>query len=213
MVNQRDTQRGYTWWYGVKRDGGSLKAGQASKRKPMLETWKKGFGQIMVMMEKFKIILRFRKENENFCMSPMMLMRELRKKPGSWKWLKSLEMKIYDSMQNRRAENESKPGGNYLQEVVRSDNWNPCGGWFGKAKREYQGGEVTWNRRLQSWNYTIKNWKESSILRFYWCGLMKSLHCAVQIQKMVDKSKRLVNIMRCLVGREWGAVRRALKSM
>lgn len=93
-----------------------MKAGQASKRKTWKKHGRKAFGRRMVMMERFKIILRFRKENENFCMSPIMLMREQRKKLGRWKWLKSCEMEIYYSMQNRRAEKESKPGRKYLQE-------------------------------------------------------------------------------------------------
>lgn len=36
---------------------------------------------------------------------------------------------------------------------------------------------------------------------------------AIHIQKVVDKCKKVLNIMRCLVGREWGADRTALKAI
>ncbi|XP_013884271.1 uncharacterized protein LOC106532689 [Austrofundulus limnaeus] len=41
----------------------------------------------------------------------------------------------------------------------------------------------------------------------------EKLTWSTHIQKVVDKCKRVLNVMRCLVGREWGAERKALKTI
>lgn len=96
---------------------------------------------------------------------------------------------------------------------VRSDNWNPCGRLFGKAKREYQG---RWDdleqeaAELKLYNQELERLKHLKVLLIWFD---EKLTLGSENSDMVYKSKRLVNIMRCLVGREWGANRRALKSM
>uniref|UniRef100_A0A3B5Q0T1 Reverse transcriptase domain-containing protein n=1 Tax=Xiphophorus maculatus TaxID=8083 RepID=A0A3B5Q0T1_XIPMA len=66
------------------------------------------------------------------------------------------------------------------------------------------------NLKLQIYNHELERVREFKFLGLW---LDEKLTWENHIQKVVNKCKRVLNVMRCLVGSEWGAERKALKSI
>ncbi len=56
-----------------------------------------------------------------------------------------------------------------------------------------------------------KQLEQVSVIRFLGMWMDTKLNFRIHIQKMVDKCKKAINLMRCLAGVEWGAYRQSLK--
>lgn len=124
--------------------------------------WKK------VVREEFKIILVFRKEDENVNLSPMALSRELRKKIGEAEIPKVLrDRNLFIKCKNEEQRNKALCLENICKKVMceritlhgnvsRSDNWND----LEKNKCGLQGGEV---RRLKRLIKTVNGERQESV--------------------------------------------------
>jgi len=55
--------------------------------------------------------------------------------------------------------------------------------------------------------------EQTSVVRFLGVWMDSKLNFRVHIQNIIDKCKKVINIMRCLAGAEWGAYRQSLKSI
>lgn len=55
--------------------------------------------------------------------------------------------------------------------------------------------------------------EQTSVVRFLGMWMDTRLNFKVHIQKVIDKGKKVINLMRCLAGAEWGACRQSLKSI
>jgi len=53
--------------------------------------------------------------------------------------------------------------------------------------------------------------EQVKILRFLGMWMDSKLTFGIHIQKLIDKCKKGINVMRCLAGVEWGASRQSLK--
>ena len=56
-------------------------------------------------------------------------------------------------------------------------------------------------------------WKESLFFRFLGVWFDSRLTWKTHIEKIISKCKKVLNVMRCVAGKDWGADRSALKVM
>lgn len=55
--------------------------------------------------------------------------------------------------------------------------------------------------------------EQTSVVRFLGIWMDLKINFKIHIQKLVDKCKKALNVMRCLAGVDWGACQQSLKIM
>lgn len=66
------------------------------------------------------------------------------------------------------------------------------------------------NIKLKLYNQEVDRVKQFKLLGLW---LDVKIKWTVHIQKVIDKCKKVINVMRCLVGSEWGSERTALRTI
>uniref|UniRef100_A0A671QEF9 Reverse transcriptase domain-containing protein n=1 Tax=Sinocyclocheilus anshuiensis TaxID=1608454 RepID=A0A671QEF9_9TELE len=96
--------------------------------------------------------------------------------------------------------------------VKKVENWaNEWGFCFSVAKTQV----ICFTKRKINPIMIIKMYgqklEQVSVIRFLGMWMDSKLDFRIHIQKIVDKGKKAINVMRCLAGVEWGACRQSLK--
>lgn len=100
-----------------------------------------------------------------------------------------------------------------LQNAVKMvENWaNEWGFRFSVDKTQV----ICFAKRKSNPTISIKLYgqevKQTAVVRFLGIWMDLKLNFSIHIQKLVDKCKKALNIMRCLAGVDWGACRQSLK--
>lgn len=107
----------------------------------------------------------------------------------------------------------------FVQEKVQNavcliENWaNKWGFRLSMAKTQV----ICFSKKKTNPTINIKMYRETleqtSVVRFLGVWMDSKLNFRVHIQKIIDTCKKVINIMRCLAGAEWGAHRQSLKSI
>ena len=70
---------------------------------------------------------------------------------------------------------------------------------------------IVGNLKLRLYNQELERMKQLKFLGLWFDGRITKWN--VDIQKISDKCKKVLNVMRCLVGNEWGAERTSLNTI